>query len=421
MNSVEQATTPAKNEQSESEIELRNFLQVDEILFEDPSCKVAFKSFAASWEENETKPNEPDYQEKKDFLIRYGRTLANEHSGLNLQAIDNNEINASQYIDDFEEIEKAKNRIEAYKNFIDTELTDNIKTLIAQRGPDSLLGEIRSKMGITDDKELPFEVLVLNASVQPKFNSKTQELDKSEWEEVMGMDTEAFVETDADGKNYLVLHSQTAQDLAGNEMSQNHAKGLISHEYFHTQRKLRFGKSTELGRILDEHMAIKLTDSGGHMDARIIVRTIYDSCTQEEQAKLLESANAAATSDEGSEQYYQKLSEILGPYGMLLLTASQPKAYPDPGAVGEIPGIRQDAQYRSSDLLAQLITERSKVNPNALNILDDQFNSLSEEEARIVKFAHSYSKVKLPDRWQQIIESKTSGAEPSSILNQLST
>lgn len=387
-------------------------LGIDESLFADGRNSEAFLALADSWAANENSqtPNNAE----RTFLLQFSRILAGNKASYNKEAFQRGEVGADKYFDDpsSELAKKDKADFDKLLANVQAEKTAALEAQIADFGEGSILAGVRANLGITSaDQEKPFRVMVLNTRRNgPKEGEK-------DWKDVVGGDAigfGAFMTNNPEDKvPTMVMSQEEYDDLSFNDTSwlRKDAVSLIGHEYGHTQRQMRLGKDTALGRIFDERMVVLASDGGlTHMDTAVVLKTMAETLGPTDPDFRAE-FKKAALSPQNIEDFFRLVSDKFGLRSTLTLLATPPKSYRELyDGLNQIPGVRSDPDSRISDLIKIVVAERAKIDPHSIDSYKARLSFLEPEQANDILIGHNMAKAFLPTELESIVEARAKTA-----------
>jgi len=381
-------------------------LGIDDSLFIDDKYSEAFLALSDSWAANENSsiPNEAE----RTFLIQFGRLLAGNKSSFNQEAFARREEGADKYFDDpsSELAKKDKAVFVRLMANVNLDKTAALEEKLGDFGEGSLLADVRVNLGITTvDQEKPFRVIVLNTRREsPKGEEKY-------WRDVVHEDMVgfgAYTTVNPDNKVPVIVISQEEYDDLGYDSGDPRKveSDLIGHEYAHTQRQMRLGAETVLGRIFDERMVVLASDGGlNHFDTAVVLKTMAEILGPNDP-NFREEFRQAMLSPKDTENFFRFVSDKFGFRSMLMLLATQPKSYDEPYGIDNIPGVGFNVDSRISDLIKIVVDERSKIDRNAVDSYRARLSILDPQIARDIRDSHMLAKAFLPDNLESIVEAR---------------
>lgn len=263
-----------------------------------------------------------------------------------------------------------EHKIEVIEKYRSRELTDALKERIER---DDLLGLVRDKLGITEETEKPFELVVLSKAQgdsmvygfdsgidYPVWSDETKTYDqkveqaaqaseewdnKDKWEEGLlkrgrefsqefdggGQNYMAFVST-LNGTTYLCMSADTAEKIAYREDTEHRANyytdddlaediAILRHEYVHTQSDLRI--ENLLGVNIEERRAEFFSgDKLGYQDIKSLFQDINFATGLDITETMADLPNGGT-----AEQVYSALGQAVGIDNLVDVTLAVPEAY----------------------------------------------------------------------------------------------
>ncbi len=379
-------------------------LEIDESLFDDPAYQEPFIALCDSWAYYKLNGDFQNHEEQRQFLFEFARVLTADKSGFNQRAFADSIEGRDKYLFEVPALkEERKIEVENFRNFQDSELTNYVKQLCQETGEESLLSRSRGFFGITPKTEKPFDIIVLNQTCEPGSNTVSYD-----WETLQGINTAAITLKDEKGQYYFVLPSQVAKNLQSKDKDmRNSAMELINHEYGHTQRQLRLGVSTDLGRNFDERViSVAAEEEPGFFDTKIYEMVLFGSLTDEEQSNFNSKRESSYKSDNLQADFYKDTVDAYGPRVLLHMLASHPISYSHETGIEKIPGVRKGIQYRVCDLTDVLINDLEEIKPGSAERLTTYFENLDPKLAESFKQDCLSFLIYLPEFLEQIYYKK---------------
>ena len=383
-------------------LEIADYLGLDESLLEDPRYCEAFLVLADSWA-----ACSQDNLVEKQFLQQFGRVLAGNKSGFNLDQFGKKIPGADKYVekDGAAETEKSKVDFERYRQVVEPEKSQALADKMAEKGDGSLLVVVRSELGITGSEETPYRVMVLKA-FRTQYGQKEGQIP---WEGLAPENTHAFTTTDPeDGVPTIIISEEDFDDLSSeDEFQKKDEISTLGHEYAHTQRQLRIGNETSLGRVWDERMVTNASRGTNHFDTAIVLKTLQRLLPDEAGIRVRDLLQRSVVSNEKMAEFYGFIGDNFGLRSSLMLLAVQPKNYKEPYGIDQISDIRIDPDHRMSDLVSLVISERAQIDPISRDRLLGIYNHMSPEDADNELFLLRYAGIKMPQIIQSAMESRS--------------
>jgi hypothetical protein len=381
-------------------------LGIDESLFNDDRYNEAFLALADSWAANEASPAPSDAE--RTFLLQFGRLLAGNKSSFNQEAFARGEEDAGEYFIDASssKYQRDKAYVDKAEAYMQVEKTADLEARIKDFGEGSLLEGVRLRLGITSaDQEKPFKVIVVDSFVDNPKDGRIKWDALMGQEDVEGIDVGAFICNDPINNISTLVVPQNVYDAAiDNDVSISRtSNGTISHEYAHTQRSMDLGITDALGAYFNERIAEQASGGGApHGDTAVIINTM-NKLLPSGGLNVNDELRKCLTSESSRVDFLQLVSDNFGLPSTLLLLGVQPHLYRDEYGITAIPDVRLDPTVRSSDLLARVMEERVKIDPDAVSRYKAELSNLSPGNADIQLMLHTYGKITLPEELEALL------------------
>jgi hypothetical protein len=381
--------------------EVSSVLGLEQTFFDDPINLEIMVAISDSWSLNALLNIEDanKFKTERDFLFSTARILAGNKSKYNIDAAGKAEEGAGKFVE-IEKTSEGEKRVQDFKRYrenMDNEKTEILQSKILEHGEGSLLADVREKLGITElTEQVPFRVVVLDVY---RFDRTKQGL-KPHWNDIVedGDDTQAFVSYDpVDGVPTMFIAAEDFDKLDDkDELNKRHIKQVIGHEYAHTQRMMRMGNDTQLGRIFDERMVTFASGGSNHADTTMILGTM-DRLLPDGEKTLRDLIADCAKSSDNIPGFLKFISDKFGLRSTLLLLATQPKNYTEPNGITQIPEVRNDPELRMSDLIGVVINERQAIDPRSIDRFTHRMRNKTPDELEMERFMLNYARVQLPE------------------------
>jgi len=275
------------------------------------------------------------------------------------------------------EIDKGISESELIQ-MVDAGSTIELETLMNNFNEDSILYPIRQHLGIQSTNNENYFI--------PLVVPRSQVLSK-------GLSAAAFVlrKDQNPSEHYLVIPDDVFRSLVDKDDSQ-HLENLkrVRHEYIHTQRQFRLGRSDTLGMILDERIADNLSKTSAYPDLTLLFQMLNMFAKSTKQTSIMEELQVPPLDDKKMEYILQIIVDLFGDTGLIYLYALTPKLY-DQDSKLLPPGF--SSENRLGELLEKLIyfmSTKSETQIDMIQTLKEYFREKKEELEKDLDKARSY-------------------------------